>query len=673
VGADRNNEPEVLLRLVFNDSIRRLPIRYLCAVLLALAIPLHAKSLYWRSLDVHARLDRAGDLHVVERQAIVFDGDWNGGERHFNVALGQDLDLRGITRIDPLTGARTPLKRGDLSQVDHYDWAKNQTVRWRSRRASDPPFSGTPLVYELDYTITNVLVHDGDTYRLDHDFAFSDRQGVIERFSLTLALDPELQPLIPTPLHWEASHIPPGESFGVHLPLRYRGAGAPASVRRGASAPVRAAVALLFIIALTTVAITFDRREKARGSFEPLPDVRVDDGWLAANLFTMRPEVAGAAWDSSTGSAEVAALLARMAQEGKLASRVERAGSVFKRDVLHLRLLVDRKQLHDYEEKLIAGLFFDGRTEVSTNDVLDHYKKSGFDPASKIRGGVEKQVRQLSGGGKRKPARSTGKLFSIPVIAAMFAAAVLLLVMSAVGDIATLPAAVLLVVLGSLLSFTPALFLTAKFATLARKRRWQAVLAVAPLLLFAAVICAFILGAFESGTPLTLIGMLTFAHPGPLLFGGIALLCVAFFTVALRNAMSTEAPESLAVRRKLLVARDFFRQQLATPNPQLRDEWYPYLLAFGLGANVDRWFASFGGAARLAAVSGSFAGGSSNSSSSSGSAWSGGGGAFGGAGASGAWAAAAGSMAAGVSAPSSGGGGGGGGGFSSGGGGGGGW
>jgi hypothetical protein len=46
-------------------------------------------SLYWRDLDVHARLDQDGRLHVTERHAIVFTGDWNGGQRQFDLSVDQ--------------------------------------------------------------------------------------------------------------------------------------------------------------------------------------------------------------------------------------------------------------------------------------------------------------------------------------------------------------------------------------------------------------------------------------------------------------------------------------------------------------------------------------------------------------------------------------------------------
>jgi hypothetical protein len=75
--------------------------RLLLVVLLALAVsPALAKSLDWRTLDVTARLDKDGALHVTERHGMVFDGDWNGGERTFRIGAGQGLHFESITRID---------------------------------------------------------------------------------------------------------------------------------------------------------------------------------------------------------------------------------------------------------------------------------------------------------------------------------------------------------------------------------------------------------------------------------------------------------------------------------------------------------------------------------------------------------------------------------------------
>jgi hypothetical protein len=57
-------------------------------VLLTLSLPGIAfaqRELHWERIEVDARLDAAGRLVVVETQKIVFTGDWNGGERRFNI------------------------------------------------------------------------------------------------------------------------------------------------------------------------------------------------------------------------------------------------------------------------------------------------------------------------------------------------------------------------------------------------------------------------------------------------------------------------------------------------------------------------------------------------------------------------------------------------------------
>ncbi len=140
---------------------------------LAFAAPAAAKSLYWRSLDVTARLDAAGQLRVRERQTMVFDGDWNGGERRFDVRQGQTLDINGVTRIEG--SKEVPLAEGNLSDVDHY--AMNEKVlRWRSRLPSDPPFENREIVYVIDYTLGGILNELGDNeYELDHDLVVNRR------------------------------------------------------------------------------------------------------------------------------------------------------------------------------------------------------------------------------------------------------------------------------------------------------------------------------------------------------------------------------------------------------------------------------------------------------------------------------------------------------------------
>jgi uncharacterized membrane protein YgcG len=167
---------------------------------------------------------------------------------------------------------------------------------------------------------------------------------------------------------------------------------------------------------------------------------------------------------------------------------------------------------------------------------------------------------------------------------------------------------------------------------------------------------------------------------------GVALLALVLFGRVMRNARSRETARGLQLRRRMFAARRYFIDQLRRPQPALDDAWFPYLVAFGLDRQVQKWFRAHPAAPRPVASHphdssySSPASTSSSPSSSSGPTWTGGGGSFGGAGASSTWVAALGGVTAGVAAPASSGGGGGssgggggGGGSSSGGGGGGGW
>src|SRR4029450_2497674 len=96
------------------------------------AAPAAARELHWKSLEVGATLDGQGVLHVVERQHMVFSGDWNGGERKFDLRPGQESGLGGMTRPAPATGARSEMREGSLDGVDRYSWFSDRVLRWRA-------------------------------------------------------------------------------------------------------------------------------------------------------------------------------------------------------------------------------------------------------------------------------------------------------------------------------------------------------------------------------------------------------------------------------------------------------------------------------------------------------------------------------------------------------------
>jgi len=626
----------------------------------------HARTLHWSSLEVTANLEADGRLHVTERQAIVFDGDWNGGERRFRLLGSQHLDLVGVRKIDAATGAGVPLRRGKLDEVDSYAFTDRTTLRWRSRRPSDPPFANATLVYEIEYLLADVLQRNGDSYVLDHDFAFPDRGGAIDAFSLALTLDPAWIPPadVSSPLRLTREGMPPGTGAVVTLTLGYRGAAAPTSV--AAPPRVRERLSLLWLapvaLALYAFALARLRRyvahEERNGRYAQLADsATIDDAWLAEHVFKYPPEKVGSLWDNTVGGPEVAAVLARLVQEGKLKSRIEKSGRMLRSDVLHLEMPTPRPAFNAYEDALTRALFVDGDT-IDTDRLRKHYEKrhKSFDPGAILRRylRVDKRTTEenraaIVGGWRLSAALALAALVALGT-------SVYAEVRGGISPGFVLSAAPL--IFGSVVFIVALLVIgvTLRNEVVDPRRRLSGLVGVYSIYAGALMIGAWLGSGYLGPAGFVLVGAL----------GALAL------NLALNRALTRVSPEQIALRKRLSAAREYFAAQLQRPDPRLRDTWYPYLIAFGLAHEMDRWFTRHGTeSGDTVSTETSHSGGSSSHGGGAAPTWSGGGGAFGGGGASGAWTAAAGAMAAGVSVSSDGGGGGGGG--SSGGGGGGGW
>jgi len=625
------------------------------AVVAALLLPagLSARELSWRALEVTAKLESDGTLAVSEMHAMVFTGDWNGGERTFRLEPGQRLEIVGLFRLDAESGAWRPMERGSLDSVDRWDWHDTRTIRWRSRRPTDPLFDATEIGYRIDYRLAGILSGEGTHWRLDHDFAFPDRYGAIEQFALELELAPEWSATDPIPRRIEVGPLQPGAGWVFTRALDYHGAAPPerAGVKRLSSALRLGALgaAVLGVVALFGWALG---RERAVGRLRPLlPVDGVDRGWIEEHVLTLAPEEVGAAWDDEIGAAEVAAVLARLQLEGKISSRVEHKRFLwFSRDVLHLRLEVPRARFTQNEKKLISGLFPSGDS-TDTDSLRKHYRTSGFDPAGKIKEGLLRDVRRHPEFADARP--HPPRLPS--VLGVLFGAtAMVVAIVAAPADGAPILLLGAGLCAGWLFGFVGAYRL--------RDRVFG----------FAGPAAGMAIGQLVALAALTSLSL----HPS---MSAIGLFAGVLFHLGLTRTVATslqtrEGPQRIAARRELARARAWIARELESKAPRLDDSWLPYLVAFGLSPQMDRWFSLFGGTSEPTAAS-TWSTGSGWSGASGGSGWSGGGGAFGGAGATASWAAAATAMSAGVSAASSssGGGGGGGGGGSSGGGGGGGW
>jgi len=639
-------------------SLRALALTGVLTALLLCALPSRAvaqRQLHWDRLDVAAHLNADGTLTVTETQSMVFTGDWNGGERQFNIRPRQQLSLTGVSR--EVAGAWRQLSQdSSLNDVDDYAMTGSHTLRWRSRMPDDPPFAATPMRYEIRYELSGILMKDGEIYRLDHDFAFPDREGPIIAFQLALTLDPVWQHETPLRPLYTAGPLPPGESFVLTLPLRYSGDGVPEA--RDTKRPQELVIAVSALLGVTLFAIVgWFIREERYGRFAPLAQ-RVDEAWLRDHIFKYPAEVVAAAWDENVGTAEVVALLARMEADGKLESSVSRAK---KGGSMTMRLIADRSDLNAHERALIDKLFFNLRSDTSTSAVRAHYRTKGFSPADEIRPALEAAVDALL------PPVPKRRRFSPLSILLLIGGSALVIYNWTQGYPGGFPVLLpMLVVAG--VGWVTGL----KFRSYLHWGPTAALLCLLPALTIALGTAAYLW--FRAGT-----GIVELA---PLTAYGIAAVALACILSCINAMKSRRSPEAIAFRKTLTAGRVYFMEQLKTPQPALRDEWYPWLLGLELSKQVDAWSTerapSLSRSTSRSTTSTSTAFGSSGTSTPSFAGFTGG--RAGGAGASGAWHAAAVGMAATVSPPSSSGSGGGGsssggssGGGSSGGGGGGGW
>jgi uncharacterized membrane protein YgcG len=599
------------------------------------------RSLWWDALTVHARLDADGALHVSERHAMVFDGAWNGGERTFQLRPWQELRIAAFGEVDPTTQLRTSWREGDLDEIGEYERNGN-VLRWRARLPNDPPFANIRKTYEINYSLTGLLIPENGVYRLEHDLAFPDRGGEIRVFEATLEVDPAWA-AADLPTSWHHENLQPGESVFANASLRFVGTGQPVSIAAVRALPSTSAAPMLryalFAIVLAfaifhTVALL--NRERARGRFAPpLPLEEIDDAWLQAHVFNQPPEVVGAAWDLDTSASEVSALLARLAQQGAIKTEVRKRGvGWFSRETLYMELLCERDRLADHERALIDSLFFSGSRSTDTDRIREHYSKSGFTPAALITSGIEKQLPVVFANKIAVPpwARwATGLLFAAGVIAFI------------VSVIQAPDAAPPVIVSGIILlaCWVFALVFGYGYRSNVHGLRGRLTRALICSYLICAVVAIVLLARVVPMVPLGMVA--------------VTLIALAFVNSAYNMMRTRETPAALQVRRQLGSARLYFEQELRSEQPRLKDEWFPYLLAFGLGPKIDRWFKSFGGttpSTARAATAGSIVS-HGGVSSRNGSSWTGGGGAFGGAGASASWAGAVSGIASGVAKPSS--------------------
>ncbi|HKP61853.1 MAG TPA: DUF2207 domain-containing protein [Polyangiales bacterium] len=498
------------------------------------------KELHWNAFTVDAFLDADGALHVSERHAIVFSGDWNGAERVFGLKSGQSLELERVARVDPTSGALRPLTAGGLQRVDQYDYSRsNMTLRWRSRLASDPVFDRTEIVYVIEYVLYGVLWSSGDAL-LVHDFAFG-RTSTIDAVSVQLRVDPSWRPRTKLDGALTRSALPANEpliveaSFDLPGRLKHR----------------RSLLLVVLLLAPLALVLGLLAYERWRGRLAPIEEL--DAQGLEHELLQWKPELVAVLWNAwdPPGRNAVAALLARMVLEHRIATR-DRQGQ------LELELCVARDALEGHERQLVDGLFFAG--DVSSAQALEeHYRARGFTPRAYLRPLLAERDRLL---GSRWPRWA----LIGPVLALLLAGVVASLL--APGEAALRTAVV------CALSSLPALVGAVVAA------HWRSRLALELDAAAGFVVPALLppLGAVEA---VWLDGGMMF-----LAELGVASIALAFCAGVIASAASNETREGLALRRRLTAIRAALARAL-NRHEQLPEAIVPYLLALDLPRYPD--------------------------------------------------------------------------------------
>jgi uncharacterized membrane protein YgcG len=263
--------------------------------------------------------------------------------------------------------------------------------------------------------------------------------------------------------------------------------------------------------------------------------------------------------------------------------------------------------------------------EIDPDTLKRHYAGSGFDPADAIRAPLEEAAHELVSR-REAPGVGLGCFWALMIVALGLPTA----------GVYLLPDNHFLPFFAGAVLFIASSSLAALYRTKFKGRALGAAIAL-PMFAMAAVLAANL-------TDLTALEI----------FLGLSLVLLA---LAFRTARSHGTPRDQENLRALRAARRFFKRRLRTRGADIDEHWVPYLLAFGLGKDLDRWAVAAPQRARdrdpdwPTERTTSDVGGGRVSSADAGPSYRPGGGAIGGAGASGTWASSIGAFAAVVPAP----------------------
>ncbi len=350
-------------------------------------LPLSAKSLDWEKIEVNAHLTKEGILEVEEIQAIRFDGDWNGGYRDYKVSYGQTLTLQGIERKSD-SMEWVSLKEGNLDLLDHYAYYKeDKHLRWRSRQITDPPFENKIIEYRIRVRYEGILSRNwNEEFTLNHDFAFSERDGGIKKIHLELTWDSawQLANTGDSKLVFDSENILPGKGFVKEVKFHYNSADT-SNLPDSLWKRLGIRFLYLFIIPIILLALQFLIYFYCvgKGVFAKPQELK-DWDEFKKQLGNFTPEEIAIL--SEKGLVE--AWMTRLILEKKI--------RVIKNENLRIERLVPISEFSERDQKIIKELFIEDKSSVTSKEIKEYYKKkdSSFSLFSSIQSRIEKELEQ---------------------------------------------------------------------------------------------------------------------------------------------------------------------------------------------------------------------------------------------------------------------------------------
>jgi hypothetical protein len=567
---------------------------------LAWAAPARA-DVVWTLLDVQARLDDAGRLHVVETHHLrLEDGLAEGLSlfREFGLGADQSLVLHRLTRMGP--GAEeVPLERRDVSGPDEFQYYALGHAHY-----SIPPLPpGSELALRFEYEVVNAVApafgigaapgplgeewhlaspiararqiladwrearpDPQRRYRLDHDVLFPSRDGPafqvrqvdyrLEYAEAWRMVDPEA----------ELATVIPDVSYRVRQLFEYLPEGRPSGAAfEPAVLRLASIAALLLGAAVLWLALLAIEGLGTRG--------KVDRAFVEETLRGLAPEQVSALAGEVTVAPDPERLLVRLALERKLAIEVRPPADPDGEPEVRLRLLVPPSAQGELEREFLEPLF-SGRTEVSSTALAERYAEEGFDP----RAHLESLLRA------RTPTEPRGRLSlaALPFAAvALAGVGIQLHAVVALRDVLPLVAVANALTAMGLLGLWPGSWWHG-----ARPRRSAVSLLLLPLGALLLAVLAFEL-AFERPLPAQA-------------WAGAAIAAGGAYGVVLARSRMPSSGDPWRTRRALARVARYARAELRRARPRLDDRWIPHLEALGLGPEVARWHTAHGGVASLA-------------------------------------------------------------------------